>query len=487
MVSRRQVLLASGVGVAGAVAAATCPGSALASGGRRVRAAGEPPALEGPVTGGVHGYPFASYLGDIDDVGYVEKEYFISGVATRYVPSGAGLTHDGLWSLTPSTTDGYKTRILVRYPKRASDFNGTVIVEWSNVSAGYDILFADPPGIYRAGFAYVSVTAQKVGVEGAPGASTLLGLTSWDPRRYGSLFIPDDALSYDIYTQAASLLRTSGNRVLGGLRPRRLISVGGSQSGSRVTAYTNGVQPLTNAFDSIIPVICAGNASDFDPAPAHPGDGHSRSFGTLIRPDLSIPVFVLNSETEALFNLPNRQPDSATFREWQVTGGSHANTHLMRHLLAISDRDGVTNTGGVVPPGSNVDWQPTLDAIYRHVQRWIIDGELPPQQPKMAINTSGAQPALARDADGNVLGGVRLPELTVPIAAYAGFGGSGGLPGATTPFSADRLRALYPTHGAYASEVSRAAGDAVRQGIILAERATEYVQEAARAPVPPLA
>ena len=40
------------------------------------------------------------------------------------------------WSIAPATTAPYRTRILVRRPPTPAKFNGTVVVEWMNVSAG---------------------------------------------------------------------------------------------------------------------------------------------------------------------------------------------------------------------------------------------------------------------------------------------------------------------------------------------------------------
>lgn len=159
-----------------------------------------------------------------------------------------------------------------------------------------------------------SIDAQATGIEG--GATNPQGLIQWDPIRYGTLNIPDDAISYDIVSQAADVLR-SGN-VTGGKIAKHVILVGASQSGSRVLGYTNGVQPLNNSYDAIIPAICAGASSDFSPVPAHPTPGQSgRTVFTKVRNDLKIPVFVINSETESLHYAQNylRQPNTHNFRE----------------------------------------------------------------------------------------------------------------------------------------------------------------------------
>lgn len=92
-----------------------------------------PPArVTGPISAGEHGRPFSA-LSHVP-AGYVEEEYFYAGTATAYDKTG---TWDaaGRWLTTASTTAGYRVRLLVRRPTAALRFNGTVIVEWLNVSA----------------------------------------------------------------------------------------------------------------------------------------------------------------------------------------------------------------------------------------------------------------------------------------------------------------------------------------------------------------
>src|SRR5205823_882901 len=78
----------------------------------------------------------------------------------------------------PSTTAPYTTRAVVRRPIDPKKFNGTVIVEWLNVSGGVD---AGPDWtlthneLIRDGFAWIGVSAQAVGLNATKNA---------DPTRY---------------------------------------------------------------------------------------------------------------------------------------------------------------------------------------------------------------------------------------------------------------------------------------------------------------
>ena len=95
------------------------------------------PTVTGPVTGG-KGHPnILATSFDLATVGYTSQEYFLSGTATAYT-SAKPLTKDGRWTAKPASTAPYKTRIVVYRPADPSHFDGTVFVEWLNVTAGFE-------------------------------------------------------------------------------------------------------------------------------------------------------------------------------------------------------------------------------------------------------------------------------------------------------------------------------------------------------------
>jgi Alpha/beta hydrolase domain len=79
-----------------------------------------------------HNYPFFATNKDLGTNGYIEQEFFIQGAASRYT--------------TPSLATGtvidsghpYLTRMIVRRPADPKRFNGAVLVEWLNVTNGFD-------------------------------------------------------------------------------------------------------------------------------------------------------------------------------------------------------------------------------------------------------------------------------------------------------------------------------------------------------------
>ena len=74
---------------------------------------------------------------------------------------------------TPETTAPYKTRIVVYRPTDPARFDGTVVVEWLNVTGGIDAPAAwlnAHDEMIRRGMAFVGVDAQAGGINGEPGS-----------------------------------------------------------------------------------------------------------------------------------------------------------------------------------------------------------------------------------------------------------------------------------------------------------------------------
>ncbi|MDP3495267.1 MAG: alpha/beta hydrolase domain-containing protein, partial [Hyphomonadaceae bacterium] len=100
---------------------------------------------------------------DLGEVGYQVSESFAAGTATSYRLPGPA-TADGVWDAAAAETAPFTTRVVVLRPTDPAKFNGTVIVEWLNVSGGYDFAADWVYGhreMIRKGYAWVGVSAQK--------------------------------------------------------------------------------------------------------------------------------------------------------------------------------------------------------------------------------------------------------------------------------------------------------------------------------------
>jgi hypothetical protein len=127
------------------------------------------------------------------------------------------------------------------------------------------------------------------------------------------------------------------------------------------------------------------------------------------------------------------------------------------------------------------------NAAFQHLDRWARGGAAPPTAQPISMLFGLI---IVRDGDQNALGGVRLPDLDAPVAAYAPNNSGGNVPGAcgllgtTTPFTAARLRQLYPDHAAYVAKFTEAANRALRGGYLLRPDYDEAVARAQDAEVP---
>jgi hypothetical protein len=437
------------------------------------------PEVIGPVTGGTHGRPFTSAAVPLGLAGYTEQEYFLKGTATSYSQAGTWGS-DGRWAARPAGTAPYKTRILVRRPADPARFNGTVVVEWLNVSFNVDV---DPDFLYesaellRAGYAWVGVSAQQLGVQGP------FGLRNWDAARYGALSHPGDTFSYSIFSQAAkSLLDRIGPNPLGPLHPRALIADGESQSAGRMVTYANAIQPLDGLFDGFLihsrgaagaPISQAPQA-----APPMPAVAQTRT-------DTGVPVLTVETQTDILASglgyLPATQPDSRWFRLWEVAGTSHVDlTELgLSASEVLRDIPGYTQGSCASLPNEGQE-RYVMDTAVAQLDQWGRWGIPAPHAPLI----ESANGAYVTDKFGNALGGVRTPAVDAPTATLTGTGNTGTsllcfLLGTTTPLSAAQLAALYPLHSDYVAAVARSAASAVQHGFLLPADALQIDQDAA--------
>ncbi len=351
--------------------------------------------------------------------GYVREEFFVSGTASAFEAAGP-LQPDGRWSVTSGDSAEYRTRIVVRRPSDGARFNGTVLVEWFNVSSGGE---GSPdwtylgPQILRDGYAYVGVSAQKTGVEGGtalvgvPGLAPNLGLRTSGPERYETLHHPGDMFCFDMFSQIGRALRASGpGCALGPLVAERIVAVGESQSAFFLTTYINAVHPLAGVYDGYLVHSRGEGGASLGGIPMASPDVPT---GVQIRSDVDVPVFVFETETDVGPRLnfgPARQADSDRIRTWEVAGTAHGDAYVVGGFTSFLGCDFRVNEG----PQHFVA-QAALVAL----DQWVRNGVAPPTAPPLLL--SKTDPAeIARDPLGNAIGGVRTPAVDVPVSALSG-------------------------------------------------------------------
>ena len=448
--------------------------------------------LTGPITTGHIVEPLSGISENLSAFGYVEQEYFVSGTAHALKATSAPA--DGRWTVKQTTSAPYETRIVVRRPSDPSKFNGTVVVEWMNVSAGetapdWDYL---NPMLMRDGFAYVGVSAQAQGVQGGTpilgtikgsgslgvqAAQAAGGLVKAEPARYGVLHHPGDQYALDMYDQIGRAVRADAGKILGGEKPSHVVAAGESQSAIYLTTYADSIEPLSNTYDGIFIHSRGGT-----PAPLN---GSSISVGTAnatrIRTDLKVPVFMFETQTDLieLGYAPAQQPNTDRIRTWEVAGTSHADAYLVGAAVGFLGCKQQVNTG----PQHNV-----VQAAFSAFAAWVTKGTAPPSPSRFTLSSSSPA-ALALDAHGNVIGGVRTPAVDVPISTLSGAPPPGAtvlcsLFGSTTPFSAATLTGLYGSTANYVQRYQQSLDQAIHDGYILAADRASLLAQAEQVAIP---
>jgi Alpha/beta hydrolase domain len=434
------------------------------------------PTVVGPIEVTPTSHPFLATEIPLANYGYTEQEYFIEGTGYTYNTSGAvNVTGTKITTGGPNGDGTYpfRTRIVVRRPTDPAKFNGKVVVEWNNVTAGYDLeanWFGDPYYLLKNGYAWVGVSAQNVGVNYLK--------TKFNPSRYGSLEVgpAGDALSYDIFGSAIKAIRGdgSGPEPLGNLTPdiTKVTASGESQSCGRLVTYFNKVAPIHQIIDNYLLTVCT----------------------TPIRADRPEKVLRVITEFENKAQQTEEEaPANPSLRHWEAAGGSHV------PFLAAANWQGpvVRDTGPDIaycahsPVLSRVSWPYLVNVGTKDLDEWSEGGSAPP----LAARGEYVNPTtLKRNSLGIALGGIRLPEMDVPTGVNLAENSPHPEPnpypdslfclllGQYQPFSEETLTGLYSDYGEYVDKVKADTDKLQLEGFLIQEDAQRLVESAEEFP-----
>jgi hypothetical protein len=240
-----------------------------------------------------------------------------------------------------------------------------------------------------------------------------------------------------------------------------LIGAGQSQSAFKLATYVDSVQAKDKVYD-LIDLHSGLEASSNDPV---------------------IPVFEIMTMTEGNKSLT----DGPNLVKWVVAGATHSDTVLS----TVGDQVVGADLGGepaamCQKPLNDFPAYRVYSAAFDWMNRWVRKGERPPKATPLGTSN---------DANGNLTGGVRLPEIDVPTAVYAT--SNSPAPGtpyllamacslgrSATPFTADKLLQLYPTHDDYVQKYTQAADKALAAGFLLQADHDTGIQDAMKAKIP---
>jgi hypothetical protein len=413
------------------------------------------PTLSTPPAG-IHGHPLWDSWHELGSFGYTEQEYFVSGTATAL---------DG-------TTAPYTTRIVVFRPNSQKKFNGTVMLDWVNVTAQFENAVDTMEAremLLREGWAFVHVSAQKAGLCCSP-----LTPQVYDPVRYAAINHPGDAYSADMFSQVAQAVHThAGLDPMKGLKVRRVIAAGQSQSADKLYDYVSNWQSRAGVIDGFL---------------IH-GNGTVKK--TFAAP-LTVPVLNLLSDREAEPSEPTTDP---RYRLWEVAATAHSDYFIGYQSVygegprvadqPAADRAGYReiidkagNYGQIVDPmlgtctlaGATMPMHYATSTALHQLNRWVRTGKRPAVTPRYKF----ADGKLAKDEFGNSMGGIRMPPVEVPVARYEST--SCNLGGITVPFTDQQIRDLYPSFAVYQDKMRRATDRAVRHGWLLRPDAIDQMR-----------
>lgn len=447
--------LAMGVGMITTLPADSAPAPAPAVAVAAAPSGVPLPRLTKPPAG-LTGHPLWDSWHDLDGFGYTEAEYLVSGTARAL---------DG-------TSAPYTTRIIVTRPKVQARFNGSVMLDWVNVSAQFENAVDSAEAretLLREGWTFVHMSLQTAGL-----CCTPLTPQIYDPVRYASINHPGDKYSADMLSQIAKAIEAhQGLDPMQGLKVKQVIAAGQSQSADKLYDYVTQWQAKANVIDGF---LIHGNGTVKKTFPV----------------ELTVPVLNLLSDREAE---PAKPTTDKNYRLWEVSGTGHSGYFIgaqqvqgsSRRVAGLPpvDRAGYTalmddagNYGQIVDPrlaacvvyGSTMPMHYATGAALHQLSRWIRTGKRPPKTPRFKFD--GADQAL--DGHGNPLGGIRLPPIEVPVATYESHACD--LGGLTVPFTDQQIQDLYPTFNRYQGLMQRATSRAVKRGWLLPADARDQMR-----------
>jgi hypothetical protein len=321
--------------------------------------------------------------------GYVEEEYFVSGLV-----------------------DGrpYKTSLLIRRPGGAARFSQVAVIETLHVQGNTPFWSIYRDRLMNDGHAWIMVASQRSALEAyVKGANAARYATLQIPEAGGEanplLRNPQDAISQAILSQVGALVKSqAGDAQLAGMTAKYLIMAGLSQTGVTTLHYIQESHAKARMadgkaiYDGYFPgeAFVPGPISGGDAAVIHVvGEGDFPLFSAL-GPD----AFHTREDSEA----PHDR-----FREYQFPAGSHLPTRGVPDARMI--------IGKPLAPGESLSQFPSslfYYAAFANLVDWVTKGIVPPKAPPIEMRNG----EVVRDSFGNAKGGVRTPYVDVPTVRY---------------------------------------------------------------------
>ncbi|MCI8893340.1 MAG: hypothetical protein HFI41_01605 [Lachnospiraceae bacterium] len=454
----------------------------------------------------------------LEEYGYVEEEYLVSGFANVYAWKGT----TGRPRIR-SEHGPYCTRILVRKPADRASFSGHVMVEMmhggcriDNPSVGWGSAFEH---IMASGDGYVGMSIA---------GSTFEALKTFDPGRYGALELknplppgqrgpvgnmassPDQwehnkggamedladqekGLDMDIMSQVAAMIKRGrpGTPFAGyGAKYAYLIGV----TFAEIPCYVSAVMPysmldgLRPVYDGAV-IYMSGRAGNLNreedilswddprckcggmvPVVRIQTAGDMR--GTLPHPLWACMFRSENSDEPG--NLGRCYEVAGTSLKYCARGDvrTYPGSEELKKAGVEQYHQKPNPLRGTRPEGMKVSIMPHFIAgVYRNLKDWAARGIPMPKAPYLEMTCGYPDADFVYDTHGNQRGGVRTHYVDVPAAAYLE-------DGTILPFGPEKMQALYGTREQWLEKTAERIRQMVEERWILPEGGEALLDEA---------
>jgi hypothetical protein len=352
---------------------------------------------------------------------YEMKEYFVSGMANG---------------------QPYKTRLVVRSPGNGRPFSGLVLAESMHGSGAAHMFEFTAHYTMSSGHAAVEILT-----------TSPMPLVEHNAARYKDLQVGGGQAS-EIIAQVGALVRTG--KPLGGRPVRKMVLSGTSMSAGTLLGYL----PAHRVFRT--------------PDMQRIYDGFYPTSNGAMVPEIDVPVVHMPTMLEvAAANITDRADSDEPgkqYRMYQVAGMAHIDTRYSVRLKP--------NPCG--QPLSAFPHEAYVAVGLHHLLQWVDKGTVPPRAERIVrdLDDKNDGSLMALDEHGNPRAGIRTPYVDVPIAKYgltppaispvipnpSAYIKTGGqqaadlmcrLSGTQIPFEPAKLKQLYKTKKAYASQFEK--------------------------------
>jgi hypothetical protein len=416
----------------------------------------------------------------LEKYGFIEEEYFVSGSAS----SGKAAVP-------------YTTRVLIRRPRHAEDFFGSIFLEpFSAATEEAPVWRSAWPFIVQP---YASGAAAHVWVGITVSAGNVDVLQRFDRSRYQQLKITDDRQKWDILAQVALLMQSpegplgksgllrQGDKVQGRIK---VYSVGWRQTGCLQTEFINNghharartpqgrpaisgylagacpeAGPIKEPTDAAVMQVVTESAyrADVDRLAAIRAtrDAYAQKAGKRLGQ---------SPEFSAIENTPTPQdqfayvatPRANRFRYYELAGVSDLDYLDQPQFSSTAFQLGRKRASppACASPLSTLSGRdPFLRAMLMNMDLWMRQNLLPPPNKFFVLSKDRS---IERDEHGNARGGMRPHWIEVPTSTFVSSSNSPGAPselcsdaGHEVRFSAAQMKALYPSNADYVAKVER--------------------------------